>query len=189
MLFFILKASFHGYITMWSRFIIIISMFALKNAGRVNARRAAFVEQCTVRRAFSVMSRRAIGSRPVSSLSQQRIEEMRYHRQSTVFSSFSTARKLSSQDDDDSFFAKDPDFASLGIQSEVLLRRLGDMGITRPTAVQSAAYTSIRKSQNDTTIGAETGSGKVRKKRNNDKRFLRVTFPHCLLPSTITIRH
>jgi superfamily II DNA/RNA helicase len=81
-----------------------------------------------------------------------------------------------------------PDFASIGIQSPVLLRRLEALGLTRPTAVQAAAFAMISSSpppaspslshdhdqnkepdeqapeqrkQGDVTVGAETGSGKV----------------------------
>lgn len=58
-------------------------------------------------------------------------------------------------------FAQDVDFETLGVQSKVLLRRLQNMGFERPTAVQKAAYERIRVSQQNVTIGAETGSGKV----------------------------
>ena len=48
-------------------------------------------------------------------------------------------------------------FADLGIQSDVLRRRIP---FTYPTKVQSVTIPSIRQGT-DVTIGAETGSGKV----------------------------
>ena len=64
---------------------------------------------------------------------------------------------------DDGFFAPpDVTFASLGVQSPVLLQRLEKgMGLVRPTAVQAAAFSKIALGNNDVTIGAETGSGKT----------------------------
>lgn len=104
-------------------------------------------------------------------------------------------RSLSSlkavESDEDSFFAKDAaDFESLGIQSDILLRRLQQFlgSDARPTSVQAAAFADIaaihtRQTapqegedpdgeqeddyssdvtfRSDVTIGAETGSGKT----------------------------
>lgn len=60
------------------------------------------------------------------------------------------------------FFAPDGEtFASIGVSSPVLLSRVEQqLGLTRPSAVQAAAYTAI-SSGGDVTIGAETGSGKT----------------------------
>jgi len=67
----------------------------------------------------------------------------------------------SQEDASDGFFANTTDFASLGIQSKVLLKRIEELGLTRPTAVQAAAFGDISSRQGDTTVGAETGSGKT----------------------------
>ena len=69
---------------------------------------------------------------------------------------FSSAREESFFADRDEF----PDFASLGIQSPILLRRLKDqLKLERPTAVQAAAFREIASGATDVTIGAETGTG------------------------------
>jgi len=79
----------------------------------------------------------------------------------------------SSSDDNDNdsnggFFSQEhADFAALGIQSPVLLERLRrELQLQRPTAVQAAAFADLvattattNNSNNDVTIGAETGSG------------------------------
>ena len=61
-----------------------------------------------------------------------------------------------------SFFA-DQDFASLGLRSPVLLKRLEKhIGLTQPTAVQAQAIPKLLDPETgDVTIGAETGSGKT----------------------------
>lgn len=53
-----------------------------------------------------------------------------------------------------------PDFASLGITSPILLKRLSSLGLTRPSAVQAAVFSTISKGE-DVIIGSETGSGKT----------------------------
>jgi len=83
----------------------------------------------------------------------------------------------SSSDDDDGFFASsDVTFESIGIRSQVLLERLGKLGLERPTQIQAKTFAEIRGDDdgdenessspqhayaNDVTIGAETGSGKT----------------------------
>lgn len=48
----------------------------------------------------------------------------------------------------------------MGIKSQILLDRIQELKIERPSAVQAAAYSSITEG-GDVTIGAETGSGKT----------------------------
>ena len=64
--------------------------------------------------------------------------------------------------DNFSFFAKDtPDFASMGLKSQILIHRVENVvGLQRPTTVQAAAFDAIQ-SQQDVMVGAETGSGKT----------------------------
>lgn len=52
-----------------------------------------------------------------------------------------------------------PDFASLGIASPSLLRRLSmpPNSLKRPSAVQAAAYETIAGGENNVIVGAETG--------------------------------
>jgi hypothetical protein len=91
-------------------------------------------------------------------------------------------RRYASDQPDDTFFAEELDFASMGVQSTVLLGRLERMGLQRPTAVQSAAFKAIREEDSgDLTIGAETGSGKVRKRDRSDSLFSR-RFRHGFEP-------
>ncbi|KAL7555675.1 hypothetical protein ACA910_016343 [Epithemia clementina (nom. ined.)] len=54
-----------------------------------------------------------------------------------------------------------PDFASLGIQSPVLLRRVKQLGFQRPTSAQAEVFQDIRSGSVNITLGAETGSGKT----------------------------
>ncbi|KAL7537228.1 hypothetical protein ACHAWF_005694 [Thalassiosira exigua] len=56
-----------------------------------------------------------------------------------------------------------PDFASLGITSEVLLDRLArpPNSLSRPSAVQAACFGVLREGEGDAIVGAETGSGKT----------------------------
>ena len=69
---------------------------------------------------------------------------------------FSSTREETFFADIDAF----PDFAALGIQSPVLLRRLKEkMKLQRPTAVQAAAFREIASGNTDITLGAETGTG------------------------------
>jgi len=51
-------------------------------------------------------------------------------------------------------------FDSIGIKSQILLDRIQQLKIERPSAVQAAAYSAIAEG-GDVTIGAETGSGKT----------------------------
>jgi superfamily II DNA/RNA helicase len=62
----------------------------------------------------------------------------------------------------DFFAPSDVTFASIGVQSPILLERLEQTfgSETRPSAVQAAAYSAILEG-GDVTIGAETGSGKT----------------------------
>jgi len=66
----------------------------------------------------------------------------------------------------DDFFAAPvqfPTFASLGIQSPILLKRVHKMlngEASRPSAVQAASFAAIGSGK-DVSIGAETGSGKT----------------------------
>jgi hypothetical protein len=52
-----------------------------------------------------------------------------------------------------------PDFASLGITSPALLRRLTSppLNLKRPSAVQAAVFETISRGNNDIIVGAETG--------------------------------
>jgi len=54
-------------------------------------------------------------------------------------------------------------FPELGVQSPVLMQRVQDLGLTRPTTVQAAAFEHLSQGckAGDVTIGAETGSGKT----------------------------
>jgi superfamily II DNA/RNA helicase len=53
-------------------------------------------------------------------------------------------------------------FESMGIQSPILLQRLSQLGITRPTSVQVAAFQVLsEKPPQNVTLGSETGSGKT----------------------------
>lgn len=66
---------------------------------------------------------------------------------------------------DDFYAAPDqfPTFASLGIQSSILLQRVHTMlngETSRPSAVQAASFSAINTGK-DVSIGAETGSGKT----------------------------
>lgn len=91
------------------------------------------------------------------------------------------AMSSASTDDDatdyDGFFAgSGVTFKSIGIQSPVLLERLGKLGLEKPTQIQAKTFAQIRGDDknsdddesppsiayaNDVTIGAETGSGKT----------------------------
>ena len=78
----------------------------------------------------------------------------------TRFSSSSSADVPSS----DGFFAEVESFQELGVDNEVLLKRLENMGLKRPTKVQEAAFRSFVAAGEDgqnLTVGAETGSGKT----------------------------
>lgn len=84
-------------------------------------------------------------------------------------SSSSSSTIFTSTDNDDKktndtvncqvFFETTKTFSDLGIQSEVLRKRIP---FSYPTKVQAATIPSIQQGT-DVTIGAETGSGKVRK--------------------------
>ena len=90
-----------------------------------------------------------------SSIHQRRATTSGVGQQSSA-APFSSAREESFFADRDEF----PDFASLGIQSPILLRRLKDqLKLERPTAVQAAAFQEIASGATDVTIGAETGTG------------------------------
>mmetsp|Transcript_6951 Transcript_6951/g.11147 ORF Transcript_6951/g.11147 Transcript_6951/m.11147 type:complete len:664 (-) Transcript_6951:98-2089(-) len=56
-----------------------------------------------------------------------------------------------------------PDFASMGITSPSLLKRLSSppLSLKRPSAVQAAVFDTISLGGNDVIVGAETGSGKT----------------------------
>jgi superfamily II DNA/RNA helicase len=61
----------------------------------------------------------------------------------------------------DFFAPPEETFESMGIQSPVLLSRIEkNLNLTRPSAVQVAAFSAIAEG-GDITIGAETGSGKT----------------------------
>ncbi|KAI2494081.1 helicase [Fragilaria crotonensis] len=60
----------------------------------------------------------------------------------------------------DFFAAPDVTFQSIGVKSPLLLQRLEQLGLSRPSAVQASAYPAIQAGT-DVTIGAETGSGKT----------------------------
>jgi len=60
----------------------------------------------------------------------------------------------------DGFFSPQEDFESIGVTNKVLLERLEQIKLERPSAVQAAAYNAIESGE-DVTIGAETGSGKT----------------------------
>lgn len=83
-------------------------------------------------------------------------------RRNSFFSSAKASKLDGDGGENESYFA-DPsiDFASLGIKSPVLLDRIKALGLTRPTAVQAAAYEAISSGEGDVTVGAETGSGKT----------------------------
>lgn len=53
------------------------------------------------------------------------------------------------------------DFASLGIQSPILLRRLKMMGLQRPTVAQAESFREIAAGNTNLTLGAETGRGET----------------------------
>jgi superfamily II DNA/RNA helicase len=75
---------------------------------------------------------------------------------------FSTASTAVENDDDNIFADETTTFASIGIQSPVLLERLEKVlgSSARPTQVQAQSFETIRQGV-DVTIGAETGSGKT----------------------------
>lgn len=162
----------------------IVLMFMLKNVCRASSsRRTAFVTPPA--RAVSLLSSRSNVVELPQRQQQQQLSSNQHHQLPITTTTWIMSRpncctprgtdpirrfsSSSGGDDDndenvaDSIFAKEPDFASMGVQSPVLLQRLKEiMGFTRPTAVQSAAYKLIRDSQQqNVTIGAETGSGKV----------------------------
>ena len=60
----------------------------------------------------------------------------------------------------DFFAAPEATFQSIGVKSPLLLERLEQLGLSRPSAVQASAYAAIQGGT-DVTIGAETGSGKT----------------------------
>jgi len=61
----------------------------------------------------------------------------------------------------DFFAPPEETFETMGVKSPVLLSRIEkDLDLTRPSAVQVAAYNAIAEG-GDVTIGAETGSGKT----------------------------
>ena len=103
---------------------------------------------------------------------------------STQVLSSTTTTDDDATDDDDGFFAgSGVTFESIGIQSPVLLERLGKLGLEKPTQIQAKTFAQIRGDDknninddddddkspstpsttyaNDVTIGAETGSGKT----------------------------
>ena len=141
--------------------LVVVLMFVLRTVCRAGPRRVAFVQP--IRRSISAVTPRTFLARSQQhEVSPQRSSSHNHKVYATASLTLSSTRLFSSSHEDDSFFAEDAqDFAALGVTSPILLQRLADMGLTRPTAVQSAAYQSIRGSETDVTIGAETGSGKV----------------------------
>eukprot|EP00980_Cylindrotheca_fusiformis_P027807 scaffold22560_cov135-Cylindrotheca_fusiformis.AAC.18 len=120
--------------------------------------------------AFSSNSKsRATSNHAVSSLLSEPLEQNLYsHKSAFLKRNFvagrSSTRLFSTQPaiENDDFFSRDQDsFESMGIQSSVLLERLNNLGLSRPTQVQSSSFQKIREGVSDVTIGAETGSGKT----------------------------
>lgn len=142
----------------------LVLMYALKNVCRASFQRAAFVQRsktCSVVTSSVVaLDRASVATARCRANDGSAV--LRRGLQSTHKSrSLGEIRRYSTSQD--SIFSEDPDFAALNVRTDILLRRLGRMGLERPTAVQSAAYREIRESHNNVTIGAETGSGKVGK--------------------------
>lgn len=73
----------------------------------------------------------------------------------------------SEPDQDNDFFATNTTFEDLGIQSQILRQRIP---FALPTKVQAAAIERILQG-GDITIGAETGSGKVRLFLDSTRHF------------------
>ncbi|KAL7485623.1 hypothetical protein ACHAW6_011224 [Cyclotella cf. meneghiniana] len=102
------------------------------------------------------------------SLHQKR--NSRYQQLETVKSLSSTPQNESTTrkdiaTDTSEFYAdpvRYPDFASLGISSPALLRRLSSppLNLSRPSAVQAATFDTISRGEN-VIVGAETGTGKT----------------------------
>jgi superfamily II DNA/RNA helicase len=68
---------------------------------------------------------------------------------------------LSSTTDGGIFSDDTTTFASLGIESPVLLERLEKLGLGRPTQVQADSFAKIKENSGNVILGAETGSGKT----------------------------
>lgn len=145
------------------RLIALLMFWLLRNVSSAASTRSrlAFVRQKRARSTVTRVKDNVEGRQQDPLTHYPRTNPALYHTLSRATrSSMSLIRRFSTQND---FFAQDTDFATMGVQSPALLRRLSQMGLERPTAVQHAAYTQIRESQSDVTIGAETGSGKVSK--------------------------
>ena len=89
-------------------------------------------------------------------------EYSRFRRPAFRYFSATTGDTVSPDDAVTDFFAPPEEtFESMGIQSPVLLSRIEkNLNLTRPSAVQVAAFSAIAEG-GDITIGAETGSGKT----------------------------
>jgi hypothetical protein len=131
---------------------------------------------------FSLISSAAFQSCPTG----RRLHSSRLHYSSLASTSSGTSRSGTDDpnaDDDTTtrtnkeqqqvFFETTKTFADLGIQSDVLRRRIP---FTYPTKVQSVTIPSIRQGT-DVTIGAETGSGKVKKPPASNLFVLSLTTP------------
>lgn len=76
-------------------------------------------------------------------------------------SSVSTPVDEAEEHNEVSFFSSEyKDFASLGVQSPILLERLEKLQLVHPTQVQAQAYNDIASGETDITVGAETGMKK-----------------------------
>ena len=154
------QESFLSYPNNMYRRLALLLMYALRNVCRASSSKAAFVHQS---RTLSVLTIPVVGKGTTVTASVYHRSSVgqpgHYSQSARKYRSSALAQIFSSSQD--SIFAQDPDFAALGVQMDVLLRRLERMGLERPTAVQSATYKEVRESHKDVTIGAETGSGKV----------------------------
>lgn len=160
--------------TMQISSLLLIMFVSLNVVYRVASRKTAFVQRWSSSRGTRPLSSLVVSS-PIQSHSTSLLGQQR---QTSIQSSQifgvtakeqSSLRLYSSSSPLEDIFASEEDgsildFASMGVTSPVLLKRLEAMGLTRPTAVQQKAYLQVRSTTSNVTIGAETGSGKVRQR-------------------------
>lgn len=123
-----------------------------------SSRRQTAATTTTTRRSFAGSCQCRVSSSSFLLNGASRWTTSDCNREGTSSRLFSTANE---QAVDDGFFAVEPDFQSIGIQSPVLLERIAALGFERPTSVQAAAFKELASGQGNVTIGAETGSGKT----------------------------
>ncbi len=118
----------------------------------------------------------SVPTRPTTSstLTRHRFDDSTFHSRSLIPTTrlFSTTGSVT---EDSSLFVNDATFQSIGIQNPVLLERLAQLGMNRPTKVQAQVFPKLlrpvimenenshlpSKQTTNVIIGSETGSGKT----------------------------